>query len=71
MSTFWANVDVEWLDGRTETYRVGGYARRHEAIRVHDGVLSLWLGNNAYAGPDHVASIPLDGLRSWKIREGF
>lgn len=41
MSTFWATVEVEWLDGQTATYQVGGYARRHEAIRVHDGVLSL------------------------------
>ena len=71
MSTYWANVDVEWLDGRKETYRVGGYARRHEAIRVHDGVLSLYLGNNAYLGPEHVASIPLEGLRLWTAREGF
>lgn len=71
MSTFWANVDVEWLDGRAETYRVGGYARRHEAIRVHEGVLSLYMGNNAYLGPDHLISIPIDTLRHWKIREGF
>lgn len=71
MSTYWANVDVEWLDGRTETYRVGGYARRHEAIRVADGVLSLYLGNNAYLGPEHVVSIPIEVLRDWKIREGF
>lgn len=69
MSTFWANVDVEWLDGRTETYQVGGYARRNEAVQVKDGVLSLYMGNNAYLGPDHVASIPLDGLRRWKVTE--
>jgi len=69
MSTFWATVEVEWLDGRTEQYQVGGYARRHEAIRVSDGVLSLWMGNNAYLGPDHVASIPIDGLRRWMIKE--
>lgn len=69
MSSYWASVSVEWLDGRTETYQVGGYARRDQAVRVHDGVLSLWMGNNAYAGPDHVASIPLEGLRFWKIQE--
>jgi hypothetical protein len=71
VSTYWANVDVEWLDGRTETYRVGGYARRHEAIQVRDGVLSLWLGNNAYGPPEHVVSVPIEVLRDWKIREGF
>lgn len=71
MSAFWAKVDVEWLDGRTETYRVGGYASRYEAVRVDDGVLSLWLGNSAYGPYDHVASIPIDTLRHWKIREGF
>lgn len=70
MSTYWANVDVEWLDGRTETYKVGGYAPRNEAVRVSDGVLSLWMGNSAYGGADHVASIPLDGLRLWKVRDG-
>lgn len=69
MSTFWASVEVEWIDGRTETYQVGGYARRHEAIQVRDGVLSLWMGNNAYLGPDHVASIPLDGVRKWHVKE--
>jgi hypothetical protein len=51
VSTYWATVEVEWLDGRTENYQVGGYARRHEAIRTTDGVLSLWMGNNAYLGP--------------------
>lgn len=71
MSTFWANVDVEWLDGRTETYRVGGYATRSEAVQVRDGVLSLWLGNSMCGPPAHMASIPVDTLRCWKIREGF
>jgi hypothetical protein len=71
MSTFWANVDVEWLDGRNETYRVGGYASRYEAVRVDGGVLTLWLGNSAYGPYENVASIPIDVLRFWKIREGF
>lgn len=69
MSTFWASVEVEFTDGRMETYQVGGYARRHEAIRVHDGVLSLYMGNNAYLGPEHVASIPLDNIRMWHVKE--
>jgi hypothetical protein len=69
VSTYWATVEVEWLDGRTENYQVGGYARRHEAIRTTDGVLSLWMGNNAYLGPEHVISIPLGGLRRWHVKE--
>lgn len=69
MSTFWASVDVEWLDGRTATYDVGGYANRGEAIGVKDGVLSLYMGNSAYGPYDHVASIPLDGVRKWQVKE--
>lgn len=69
MSTFWASVSVEWVDGRTETYAVGGYALRHEAIQVDDGVLSLYMGNNASRGPDHVASIPLASVRTWHVKE--
>ncbi len=68
MTTFWANVDVEWLDGRTETYKVGGYARKNEAVQVKDGVLSLYMGNSAYGDPDHLASIPLEGLRRWQVK---
>jgi hypothetical protein len=68
MTSYWASVDVEWLDGRTETYEVGGYAREHEAIRAKDGVLALYMGNNAYGPPDHLASIPLAGLRRWQVR---
>jgi len=69
MSTFWASVEVEWIDGRTATYDVGGYALRHEAIGVRDGVLSLYMGNSAYGPYDHVASIPLDGVRKWHVKE--
>ena len=71
-----ANVDVEWLDGRIETYRVGGYtnryggyANRYEAVVVKGGVLSLWIGNSPFGTPEHVAGIPLAGVRTWKIRE--
>jgi hypothetical protein len=68
MSTYWASVDVEWLDGRTETYKVGGYARENDAVQVKDGVLSLYMGNSAYGAPDHLASIPLGGLRCWQVK---
>jgi hypothetical protein len=70
VSTYWATVEVEWFDGRTEKYQVGGYVRRNEAVRVTDGVLSLYMGNSAYGEPDHLASIPLSGLRRWHVREG-
>lgn len=68
MSTYWASVEVEWTDGRTETYAVGGYARKSEAVQVKDGVLSLFMGNSAYGDPDHLASIPLAGLRRWQVK---
>jgi hypothetical protein len=67
MSTYWASVEVEWLDGRSETYKVGGYANERESVQVHDNVLSLYMGNSAYGSPDHVASIPIQGLRFWRI----
>jgi hypothetical protein len=70
VSTYWATVEVEWLDGRTENYQVGGYAGRNDAVSVRNGVLSLYLGNSAYGPFEHLASIPLEGLRRWHVREG-
>lgn len=69
MSTHWASVYVTWLDGHIETYQVGGYARRREAIQVENGALHLWMGKSPYSEPEHVASIPLGGLRHWKVQE--
>lgn len=68
MSTYWARVEVEWLDGRTETFDVGGYARAHEAVQVKDDVLSLFMGNNAYGPADHLGSFPLTHIRRWQVK---
>jgi hypothetical protein len=68
VNAFWADVEVEWIDGRKEIYQVGGYARRAEAVQFSDGVLTLWMGNNA-ARYEHVASIPLARVRYWKVTE--
>lgn len=68
MSTYWARVEVEWLDGRTETFDVGGYAGEREAVQVKDGALSLYMGNSAYGPPDHLGSFPLTHIRRWWVK---
>jgi hypothetical protein len=59
-------VDIEYVDGRTETV---GPA---DDLRQVDGVLNLWhVGyNSTLSRADHVGSFPLVNIRKWKRREG-
>lgn len=69
MNTEIFDVEVEWLDGTVRTYRCGGYHSR-ECQNVTDGVLDLFLGNSAHGPLEHVASIPLDFVRTWRRKPG-
>lgn len=66
MANEFFDVNVEFSDGERREYLIGGYGRDH--VQVAEGVLNLRIGNNAYTGTEHVASLPLDGIREYKIR---
>ena len=57
------DLEVEWMDDRKETFHIGGY--RGEGERVKDGVLNLHIKDGEMAATEHVASIPLAGVRKW------
>ena len=59
-------VRVEWMDGETREYTVGGYAVGREAMTEGNGILVLHMGNRQYGPPDHVATIPLANVREYK-----
>lgn len=68
MNTELFDVEVEWHDGTVRTYSCGGYFSSN-CLTVKDGVLNLYVGNNAYVPPEHVASIPLDAVRTYRRKK--
>lgn len=58
------DLEVEWMDGRKETFHVGGRFPA-ECEKANEGVLYLFYQSGPGTTIDRVASIPLNNVRKW------
>jgi hypothetical protein len=60
-------VEVEWMDGLTRPYVVGGVLSAGEAMKEHEGLLVMLRQDVEGAPKKHVASIPMVNVREYKV----